>query len=214
MLQVLSSLKKVKLIFKIGDGCRLFQTTAFSFLSKFCFIPQHLAISNFSVFPKKKIEKFSFSKNKIFIVEKYAVSACLCGKNCRYDGSNKLDESIRDFASKNHALLICPECMVFPSVHPPSEIRASDRRVFSEMGEDVTEKFYEAAQKILDLCLKNGVNKVILKEKSPSCGVYKIYDGTFTGTLIDGCGITTELLIKNGIQVISEDDFHYERRLF
>ena len=43
----------------------------------------------------------------------------------------------------------------------------------------------------------------LLKAKSPSCGAGKIYDGTFTRTLIDADGATAELLKKNGVAVFT-----------
>ena len=145
-------------------------------------------------------------------MEKYAVSACLCGKNCRYNGGNKLDRTIAAFAEKHQALLICPECMVMRPPHPPSEITEAGK-VIREDGTDLTALFEEGARRTLELCRKHGVTRAILKEKSPSCGVHKIHDGTFTGTLRDGMGITASLLAANGIEIISEGDF-LEGRFF
>ncbi len=145
-------------------------------------------------------------------MEKYAVSACLCGTNCRYDGKNKRCASIESFARENGALRICPECMVMRPPHLPSEITA-DGRVIGQDGRDVTEIFREGARRTLQLCQKHGITRVILKEKSPSCGVHQIYDGTFTGTLVEGRGIAAALLEENGIEIISEDDF-LEGRVF
>ena len=57
------------------------------------------------------------------------------------------------------------------------------------------------------MCKLYNCDTAILKSKSPACGKGKIYDGTFSGTLIDGNGITTDLLIKNGIKVYTEEEF-------
>ena len=38
--------------------------------------------------------------------------------------------------------------------------------------------------------------EAILKLKSPSCGIKQIYNGTFTGKLRDGLGVTAALLKK------------------
>ena len=142
-----------------------------------------------------------------------AVSACLCGKNCRFDGAHKRDEAVCAFAKEHDALLICPESMVMKAPRPPSEMTAQGR-VFSQNGEDLTDLFAEAAQKTLEFCRKSGVTAAILKEKSPSCGVHQIYDGTFSGTLVEGCGMTAGLLRENGIQIMSEDDFKNEGWFF
>ncbi len=142
-----------------------------------------------------------------------AVSACLCGKNCRFDGSNKLDKELCAFAEANHALLICPESMAMQTPRPPGEL-SGDGRVLSQNGEDLTQFYQDGAQRTLELCRENGVKWAILKEKSPSCGVHRIYDGSFTGNLVDGCGITAALLKQNGIEIMSEDDWKHERWIF
>jgi uncharacterized protein len=77
-------------------------------------------------------------------------------------------------------------------------------RVVRESGEDITKHFKNGACQVLKIANLMKVKKVILKEKSPSCGVYKIYDGSFSGKLIDGSGVTTELLKENGIEVFNE----------
>ena len=143
---------------------------------------------------------------------RYAVSACLCGKNCRYDGGSKPDESIKKFAAEHHALLICPESFVFRGTHPPSEITA-EGRVVNPLGEDLTEVFRQGAEKTLERCLWAGITHAILKERSPSCGVHQVYDGTFSGKTVTGQGVAARLLQENEIQIMSEDDFH-EGRFF
>ena len=50
-----------------------------------------------------------------------------------------------------------------------------------------------------------GCKKALLKERSPSCGSGTIYDGSFTGTLVPGDGVTAELLKKHGIKVTDEN---------
>ena len=78
------------------------------------------------------------------------------------------------------------------------------KKVINKKGIDKTTEFYKGAKKTLEIAKIVGAEKAILKSKSPSCGVGKIYDGDFSGKLIDGNGITADLLIKNGIEVISE----------
>jgi uncharacterized protein YbbK (DUF523 family) len=73
--------------------------------------------------------------------------------------------------------------------------------------EDKTVEFILGAEKVLELAKKHNIKKAILKEKSPSCGSSFIYDGTFSRTLIKGQGMTTKLLLDNGIEVISDEEF-------
>ena len=44
----------------------------------------------------------------------------------------------------------------------------------------------------------------MLKERSPSCGSGAVYDGTFSGVLTEGWGITAALLRQQGLRVVGE----------
>ena len=135
----------------------------------------------------------------------YAISACLVGKNVKYDGTNNLNDGVINFLKDKKYILICPEvagCLPTPRV--PSEIK--NKRVINKNNEDVTENFLLGAEKEMNRLIANHVDVVILKSNSPSCGYKKIYDGTFSGKLIDGNGIFTELAIKNNIKVLTEKD--------
>lgn len=134
--------------------------------------------------------------------EKVLISACLLGVNCKYDGNNNYDEELYNKIKDYELIPVCPEVWGgLTTPRYPSEIK--DNKVINTKGEDVTKNFEKGAQETLELAKKLGVKKAILKAKSPSCGNGKIYDGTFTGTLIDGDGITTRLLKENGIEVIT-----------
>lgn len=136
---------------------------------------------------------------------KYAVSACLCGVNCRYDGKSKTDERIKKLYDSGEALLICPEKMGgLTTPRTPCEI--IDGRIISVDGEDRTSAYMQGSEKVLELCKKHGIKKAILKQNSPSCGTKHIYDGTFSGALIEGMGVTAKLLSENGIEVEGEKD--------
>lgn len=103
-----------------------------------------------------------------------------------------------------------------PTPREPSEIehgkKATDvlaeaGKVLTRSGKDVTKEYVEGAKQVLALCKELGITVAILKEKSPSCGSNKTYDGTFTGTKVSGKGVTAELLTQHGIQVYSEENF-------
>lgn len=137
--------------------------------------------------------------------KKAIISSCLLGVNCRYDGgNNKLpDEKLAELREKYELIPVCPECyggLTTPRV--PSERR--DGGVYSKVGVDVTAEFAKGAEAALYLAKLLGAELAILKENSPSCGSGTIYDGTFSGTLTEGDGVTAELLKKQGITVIGE----------
>ncbi len=133
----------------------------------------------------------------------FAVSACLCGFPCRYDGKSKPDERIKALYEEGRALPVCPEKLGgLTTPRTPCEI--INGRVVSSDGEDRTNEYLLGSQRVLELCKKHGIKKAVLKQNSPSCGSSHIYDGTFSGTLIEGEGCLTALLRKNGIEVTGE----------
>lgn len=136
---------------------------------------------------------------------KILVSACLLGENCKYNGKNNKNEAVINLGKKHTLIPVCPEAFAgLPTPRVPSEIK--DGRVFSKDGADLTDAFQDGAEKTLYIAEESGCRAAVLKERSPSCGFGKIYDGSFTSALIDGNGITAELLFKNGITVIGESN--------
>lgn len=144
----------------------------------------------------------------------YLISACLCGVNCKYNGLNNYNKHCDDLFKKGKAILICPEQLGgLPTPRVPSEMNNSAEEIlkrkgeiFTKDGRDVTEEFIKGAKEVIEIAKKLDIEGAILKEGSPSCGVNFVYDGTFTGNKIKGRGITAEILIENGIDVISEND--------
>ncbi|HLN19171.1 MAG TPA: DUF523 domain-containing protein [Patescibacteria group bacterium] len=132
-------------------------------------------------------------------------SACLLGINCRYDGKNRVNEKVLELAKKEKLIPVCPEQLAgLPTPRSKSEI--SNGKVIAENGDDVTEQFQKGAEETLRIAKENNITEAIMKQKSPSCGCGKIFDGTFSGKVIDGWGMTADLLRKNGIKVISEEE--------
>lgn len=137
--------------------------------------------------------------------KKILVSACLLGIDCKYSGGNNLNEKVLEYIKDYEVIPVCPEIMGGLSTpRPPSE-RIGDK-VLNNQGTDVTNEYTKGALETLKLAKLFNVKKALLKAKSPSCGKGKIYDGTFTSTLIEGNGVTVDLLESNGIEVISEQD--------
>ena len=145
---------------------------------------------------------------KTFPIAKLAASACLCGHKVRYDGGdcavpNALPEQV---------LPICPEVMGgLPTPRAPAEIVGGDghdvwagrARVMDVNGVDVTEAFKQGAKLALQRLQAAHIDTVYLKSKSPSCGQGQIYDGSFSGKLRAGDGVSTAWFKRHGIRVIS-----------
>ena len=148
---------------------------------------------------------------------KFLISACLIGLDCKYNGKNNLNPKIRNFfALRRDYLMACPEIMGgLPTPRPPAEIEGGDgeavlrkkAKVINAAGRDVTKECMRGATIIARLAKKYGIKQAVLKSNSPCCGVGKIYDGTFTGSLKSGNGLLTAALVKSGIKVYSEKKY-------
>ena len=134
---------------------------------------------------------------------KILISACLLGLPCRYDGASKPQPWAAALAQRHELVPVCPEQLGgLPTPREPSERR--EGHVVMRTGADVTEQYHRGAEAALALCRLLGCEAAILKERSPSCGHGKIYDGTFSGTLTKRDGVTAELLLRSGIRVYGE----------
>ncbi len=139
-------------------------------------------------------------------MKKLLISACLLNEACRYDGLSKGLDSRIIAALKNKFILvpICPEVMGGLSTPRLANERKEDKVIRKDQ-KDVTRFFLLGAYRALKMAMENDVDYALLKEKSPSCGVHQIYDGTFSKTLMAGEGIFTELLKKElDIKIYSE----------
>jgi len=138
-------------------------------------------------------------------IKKKLCSACLLGINCRYDGKSKPNKKVIQLARREVLIPVCPEQLGGLSTpREPSEQK--DKKVISESGKEMTENFQSEARQVLKLAKLLGVEEAILKQRSPSCGNGQIHDGSFSGKIIEGNGITAALLKRNKIKVISEED--------
>jgi len=133
------------------------------------------------------------------------VSACLAGIKCRWDGEARPCQKVIKLVIQGKAIPVCPE-QLGGLATPRTPAEQKDNKVFTKTGEDVTAKFEKGAKEALKIALLANCDEAILKAKSPSCGSNKVYDGTFSGKLIDGDGVFARVLKKNNIKVYSEND--------
>ena len=132
-------------------------------------------------------------------------SACLLGIRCRYDGKSKPNKKIIGLSEKEALIPVCPEQL--GGLSTPRELtEIKNNKVFTKLGKEVTENLEKGAEETLKIAKLFNIKQAILKQKSPSCGCGKIYDGTFSGKIIKGDGVTTALLKKNKIKVIPEEE--------
>jgi uncharacterized protein YbbK (DUF523 family) len=145
----------------------------------------------------------------------YLVSACLLGVPCAYDGQGRLALELSALASRGQVVPICPEVAGgLPTPRSTAEIVGGDggdvldgrARVVTVAGDDVTDAFLRGAERALAVVQQHGISTAILRQRSPSCGSACIYDGTHSGALKEGQGVTTALLRRHGVEVLSEGD--------
>jgi uncharacterized protein YbbK (DUF523 family) len=133
------------------------------------------------------------------------VSACLAGVACWYDGDSKPCEAVIKLVAEGKAVPLCPEQLGgLPTPRAPAEIIGS--KVIRKDSVDVTEAFHRGAQEALKVARLIGAKSAILKARSPSCGCGKIYDGSFTGRLVDDNGVFAEMCKQAGLEVKTEEE--------
>ncbi len=148
-------------------------------------------------------------------MHKILISACLLGENVRYDGDNSFNDSyiLQGWQQQGRLVSRCPEVAGgLPVPRPPAEIEEGNAEavirgegtIRHKDGTDVTGAFMTGAEIALALCMQYDIRIAILKEGSPSCGVNRLNDGSFSGVKIAGQGVTARLLERHGITVFSE----------
>ena len=137
------------------------------------------------------------------------VSACLAGENCKYNGGNNRNEKIMKLMEKNEVITVCPEQMGgLPTPRIPLEI--CNGVVTVKDGRIVDREFRKGAAKCLAIAIREQSDLIVLQSRSPSCGVKQRYDGTFTGTLVDGAGVTAQLLMENGFRCVDVEGLPFD----
>lgn len=136
---------------------------------------------------------------------KVLVSACLLGRNCKYNGGNNYREKIVEFLRGKEVIEVCPEMLAGLGV-PRTPIEIRDGEVVSRDGNSVDTAIRAAVAQVLQGIRDEQIECCILKSRSPTCGVHQIYDGTFSGTLIDGAGVLAQALKEAGYRVLDDED--------
>lgn len=142
------------------------------------------------------------------------VSACLLGRECRYDGGHCSSEPLREalasraetpvaFCPEEEGGLGTPRPAAWIEAGGATAALAGESRVVTESGADVTAEFLAGAEGALAACREHGIERAYLKERSPSCGTTNTYVG---GELVEGSGVTAELLRREGIETVSNEE--------
>ncbi|MBW9145836.1 DUF523 domain-containing protein [Clostridium sp. CM027] len=134
------------------------------------------------------------------------VSACVIGQNCKYNGGNNLNRSVVEFIQRHTVIEICPELLTGMKC-PRACAEIVNGIVMSENGENVDAEYRKGVELAMEKIKGQKIDLAILQSRSPTCGVNTIYDGSFSGTLIEGHGLFTEAIIEKGIRVVDSENF-------
>ena len=136
---------------------------------------------------------------------KILVSACLLGENCKYNGGNNYNATVAEFVKDKEVLPICPEMMAGMGC-PRTPIEIVDGVLMDRNGNNVDVAMREAVERAMEMIQKEDIHCAVLQSRSPTCGVNQIYDGNFSGKLIEGSGVFVQALKDAGYQVIDAED--------
>lgn len=133
------------------------------------------------------------------------VSACLLGENCKYNGGNNRNERVLRYIEGHEVIPVCPEMLGgLPSPRKPVQWR--DGHAVTADGDDCTAAFNRGVERAMTQIDGKHIDLAILQSRSPTCGVKQVYDGTFTGTKIDGQGALAKALAARGIKLLDAAD--------
>jgi len=136
---------------------------------------------------------------------KIMVSACLLGRRCKYNGGDNFNAALAEYLQGHEVVPVCPEVAGgLPVPRRRSEIVSG--AVMNDAGESVDAAFRRGAAECLQIAKDEGIDLAILQPRSPSCGVKQVYDGSFSGRLVDGSGVFAVLLKENGFRVAEPGD--------
>jgi uncharacterized protein YbbK (DUF523 family) len=136
---------------------------------------------------------------------KIIVSACLLGRNCKYNGGNNYDEKLAAFLENKEVIPVCPEELAGLGI-PRVPMEIVNGVLINRDGVNVDEPVRNAVAKLLEDLRGQDIQCAILKSRSPTCGVRQVYDGTFSGTLIDGAGTLAQALLDAGYTVLDNEE--------
>lgn len=137
---------------------------------------------------------------------KVLVSACILGRNYKYNGRNNLNPKVMEFLKNKEIIEICPEILAGMSI-PRATVEIVNGCVTEVNGKSVHNEYTRAVELALEMINNQNIDLAILQSRSPTCGVNKIYNGCFNGTLVQGNGLFAKALIDRGIKVLDSDDF-------
>jgi NAD+ synthase len=145
---------------------------------------------------------------------RFIVSACLLGCACKYNGGSNNSPAVKKFLAGKDFIAVCPEVEGgLPTPREASEISGGSgaavlkgcASVLTKSGKDTSRYFLRGVEIAVHKALDFGARAAILKERSPSCGVSAVYDGSFSGSAVPGQGVAAAALAAAGLLLFTEE---------
>jgi uncharacterized protein YbbK (DUF523 family) len=143
---------------------------------------------------------------------KVLVSACLLGEACRYDGCSKKDDGVLAYLDGKTVIPFCPEAPVLGTPRGRISVVATEEGILRVQkdadGSDVTEALIEQTEVLIKA--HPDADRIILKAKSPSCGIGTTPILDESGNEIGkGNGVAADLLLHAfpGVEITDEGGF-------
>ena len=144
-------------------------------------------------------------------MKKVALSACLMGCSCRYDGKENLNSSLLERLSSSYTIIpFCPEDFCFGTPRPTMDLVDNQDRVeaiSNKNGENLSKPIIDYAKEFFE---KNpDIELFIGKDRSPSCAVKsgKVYDKDKNLLHTTGTGLMAKVALDLGIESWDSEEY-------
>ncbi len=136
-------------------------------------------------------------------MKKVAISACLVGKECRYDGLHNRNDTLLSKLKDCELIEFCPEDNAFGSPRPTMDLVEdgdSIKAISNKTNQDLSFAIEGYAKKFFDN--HPDIELFIGKDRSPSCGVCsaRVYDTNKDLQRLDGTGLMAKEAKDRGIE--------------
>lgn len=143
-------------------------------------------------------------------MKKVAISACLLGKKCRYDGTDNKNEDLLSKLEGMHVIPFCPEDYAFGTPRPTMDLveTLQGHKAISNLnGENLSTPVIQYATLFFNT--HPDLDLFIGKDRSPSCGVCsaRLYDEEKNLLSSEEAGLMAKEAKKRNIHCVDAEDF-------
>ncbi len=143
-------------------------------------------------------------------MKKVAISACLLGNRCRYDGRENYNAKLLEKLKGVEIVAFCPEDFAFGTPRPTMDLIETEQgiKALSNLtGADLSPPVEAYADAFFDT--HPDIDLFIGKDRSPSCGVRsaKLYDREKNLLSAEATGLMAAKAVEAGIEAWDAESF-------